>query len=82
VVLLEFAYISFPAKVVFVDEANRKIICIGWGVLNVSIEPLVIIAISNLNLGFVVLSNLNVLVLDWLSNYLVLRGDDSHLHCI
>jgi hypothetical protein len=51
-------------------------------VLNVSIEPLVIIAISNLNLGFVILSNLNVLVLDWLSNYLVLRGDDSHLNCI
>ena len=70
--LLEFAYISFPAKVIFVDEANCSIVCIGWSVFNMSIEPFVIVAISNLNLGFVVLVNLNVLVLNWLSNNLVL----------
>ena len=55
VMLLKLANVSFPSKVVIVNEANGPIICIGRSVFNVSIEPLIFVAISNLGLSLVVL---------------------------
>lgn len=45
-VLLKLADVSGPPQIVIVDKANGFVVGIGWCVLDVSIEPLVVISMS------------------------------------
>lgn len=77
--LLQFAGIRCPPEIIFIDEANGFVIFVRSDMLDVSIEPFVLVSISNLSLSRL---DLNVFGLDWLGNDLVLGGDYSHFDCV
>jgi hypothetical protein len=78
VVLLHLAGIRLPPEVIVIDEANGFVIFVTSNMLDVSIVPLVLVSISNLRLS----TNLDVFVLNWLGNNLILGSDDGHFDCI
>jgi len=82
-VLLQLAYICFPAQVLIIDECNSLIILIWWFVFNMSIKSL--LCSSWCLKWFVlclILGQLNIGFLNRLRNDLILGCNDSYFHCI
>jgi len=82
---LEFAHISFPAQIGFVDEGNGLIILIWWLMLNMCIESILwssLLCFRFAACGFCLFIELDICFFDWGWDYFILWCDYSDFHGI